>query len=54
MIFPIQTSEFIKSLNFGSNLKKKLQKNNLQFLFFIQKLIFVDKKTFLNLKYGIF
>ena len=30
MIFPIQSSEFIKSLNFGSNLKKKTARKNLK------------------------
>ena len=43
VIFPIQSSEFIKSLNFGSVLKK-LQKKHTLLSFFIQKLIFIAMK----------
>ena len=35
VFFPIQSSEFIKSLNFESNLKKKLQEKIYKNLFYI-------------------
>ena len=43
-IFPMQSSEFIKSMYFRSNLKKKLKQNSKEIYFFIQKWIFIDKK----------
>ena len=44
--FPMQSSEFIRSLNFGTDLKKKIQKES---NIFHLKIIFVHKKkTFLK------
>ena len=51
VIFPIQSSEFIKSLNFGSNLKKTAKKNSI-FLFFSKKLIFIDKEIYSLVEIG--
>ena len=45
VVFPIQTSEFIESLNFGCNLKKKLK-----IFHFPPKIHFIDKKYFFNWK----
>ena len=47
VIFPIQSPEFIKPLNFGSNLEKKKRQENLQFFIFHLKMIFMYKKIFL-------
>ena len=38
VILPMQSTEFIKSLNFGNNLKKKLQKKHLKCLSFNLKI----------------
>ena len=47
VIFPIQSPEFIKSRNFGSNLKNKTtQKNPKMF----QKLIFIGKKIYFSIE----
>ena len=40
VIFRIHSSEFIKLLNFGSNLKKKIEKTNQIFLIFHLKIDF--------------
>ena len=36
VIFPIQSSELLKSLNFGSNLETKYKKNLENFLFHLK------------------
>ena len=45
--FPIQSSEFIKPLNFGSNMIKKLRKKPKFFKLYF-KLIYVNKKICLK------
>ena len=45
VIFPIQSSEFIKSLNFGSNLKKNCNKKNLNLFIFHLEIDFYRYKN---------
>ena len=40
MIFPMQSSDFTISLNFGSILKKKICKENVQIFIFYEKIEF--------------
>ena len=50
VIFPIQSSEFIKSLNFGGNLKKKLQKIPTFLYFSTKNWFFMDKKNWILIR----
>ena len=47
VIFPMQSSEFTKSLNYGSISRKKNAKKNLQFFIFHIKFYFYSEKIYI-------
>ena len=49
VIFPMQSSEFAKSLNFGSISRKKTAKEK-RYIFLPKFCFFMDKKIFYNMK----
>ena len=52
VIFPIESSEFIKLLNFGSNLKKTARKNLKKLTFYLKMDFHTLQEYFYNFEIG--